>query len=68
MTLEDYSVNIYLLLSVTSSGDFYLDQFYVQVRRPGVVALQSAKNSRCFLCIKKGIASANVSVVCRVGR
>ena len=44
------------------SGDLYLDQFYVQVRRPGVVALQSAKNTDCFLCIKKGTVSANVSV------
>lgn len=41
-----------------------LDQFFVQVRRPGVVALQSAKNTKCFLSIKKGMVSANVSVMC----
>ena len=46
-----------------TSDDLCLDQFYVQVRRPGVIALQSAKNPKSFLSIKKGIVSANVSLM-----
>ena len=39
-----------------TSDDLCLDQFYVQVRRPGVIA-------KSFLSIKRGIVSANVSVM-----
>ena len=46
-----------------SNGNFHLDQFYVLVRRPGIIALQNAKNTNSFLCIKKGVASSNVSVL-----